>query len=677
MVTVRPMSLRQKLTGIIFLVSMTVLCLTSVFFVSIELRYIRNSLHENLVSLSEVITANGMMALATKDVQAAEDVLQTVQAQPDVVTAYFFYPEGRMVAAYSHEVSGAPRPDSSVDPEALKLEERQIRQGLLNRQWQLWDENSWVSLFVPMMVDDRPVGFFYLRSEATRIQLQMLWMLLGWLVVLGVAAMLSYLLSSRVQRIISKPVDALVERMRQVPLRHRLEERGASPPTDEFGALFEGFEEMVRALNRRDEMLLRHHSNLEKEIEIRTRELREAKEMAESATEAKSRFLANVSHEIRTPMIGVLGMSDLLRQSPLPEKEKQLVETVHQSGEALLAIINDLLDLSKAESGKLILEKVPFNIRLTIEEALRIMQIQADEKGLALGLEYPAKAPEWLRGDPVRLRQILINLIGNAIKFTGQGEVRVIVRADQAEPGENLPLQIAVQDTGVGLRPEDQERIFESFQQADSSTTRRFGGTGLGLTIVRELTEVMGGTISVASASQKGSCFTVHLTLEVAMPSEPPEELTPVEEAAAESGAIGQSVLLAEDNPTTQHLLRLLLQDAGLKVTIVENGLEAVAFLAREKVDLVLMDCQMPAMDGFEATRKLRSMGLQVPVVALTAHVRNEDEHRCLTAGMDDFLGKPFKKIELEAMLGKWLPAAGPCGLQSEPGTARAGHEAC
>ncbi len=650
------MTIRQRLTGIIFLVSMTVLCLASLFYVFLELRLIRESLQENLVSVSEIVTANAMTALMTKNVLGAEAVLQTMRAQPEIVVGYFLSPQGRVVADYFQKAQGIRRPDSSLDPVVLRMEERQIRQGLLLKNRQLWEEEGWISLFAPITADGQDVGYFYVRSEKARYKLQTLWMLLGWLTVLGVAGALSYLLSSRAQRIISRPIDALVERMRQVPLNSRLEERGTLPAKDEFGTLFEGFEEMVKAIKRRDQTLLRHRENLEKEVELRTAQLREAKELAEAATQAKSRFLANVSHEIRTPMIGVLGMSDLLRGSPLPEKERQLAETVHRSGEALLTIINDLLDLSKIEAGKLTLENVPFDLRLTVEAALDIMRGQADQKGLGLFMEYPAAAPQWLVGDPERLRQVLINLLGNAIKFTEQGEVRVVVQIDNAGPDRILPLRISVWDTGVGVRAEDRERIFDSFQQADLSTTRKYGGTGLGLTIVRELVEMMGGMIELESSSGQGSGFTVHLQLEIGAPPQV-ESLQKAHEPLVErSHRAGQSMLLVEDNATTRQLVQLLLEGSGLELFIVENGLKAIEFLKGEKVDLIFMDCQMPGMDGFETTRQLRSMGLQVPVIALTAHAREEDEHRCLAAGMDDFLGKPFRKFELEALLAKWLP---------------------
>ncbi len=665
------MTVRQRLTGIIFLVSMTVLCLSSLLYVLLELRFIRNSLQENLVAVSEIITANAMTALLTKDVLAAEAVLQTMQAQPEVIVAYFLSPRGQVVAEYFQRSDGTRSLDSSLTPAVLAMEERQIRQGLLLKNRQLWEEGGGISLFVPMTANGQDIGYFYVRSEKVRYKGQILWMLLGWLTVLGIAGVLSYLLSSRVQRIISKPIDALVERMRQVPLSSRLDESDASPPMDEFATLFQGFEDMVRAIKKRDQTLHRHRENLEKEVELRTAQLREAKELAEAATQAKSRFLANVSHEIRTPMIGVLGMSELLLAGPLPEKEKQLAVTVHRSAVALLTIINDLLDLSKAEAGKLTLEQVLFDLRLTVEEALDIMRVQAAQKGLGLFLDYPGEAPQWLMGDPERLRQILLNLLGNAIKFTEQGEVRIVVQIGDAGPDRLLPLRISVWDTGVGVRAKDRERIFDSFQQADSTTTRKYGGTGLGLTIVRELVRMMGGMIELESFSGKGSGFTVHLQLEAGAPPQD-QALQKAHAAPVERPPrAGQSMLLVEDNATTRQLVQLLFEGSGLDLFIVENGLQAIEFLTEEKVDLIFMDCQMPDMDGFETTRELRSMGLQVPIIALTALAHEEDEQRCLDAGMNDFLRKPFRKFELEATLAKWLPEANlqaPAGTETAPG---------
>lgn len=651
------MSVRQKLTGIIFLVSMIVLCLSSAFSAYVELRHLRQSMREDLGALSGILTANGVVELATRNFAGADNILKTVHSQPDVVTAYFFFPDGEVVAAYSHDSGEEHRTGRPLDPKILRMEEVQIDQGVAEKRQIIWEENNWMSVFSPMFLNNRLVGSLYIRSEMVRYQIQALWLALGWLSVLGIAAVLSFLLSSRFQQVISRPVELLTERMKEIPLKHRQVPRDPALPTDEFGMLFEGFDEMVKALDRRDQQLLEHRQNLEKEVELRTNELREAKELAENATAAKSRFLANVSHEIRTPMVGVLGLSDLLRQGGLPEHEKQLAETLHQSGESLMAIINDLLDLSKAESGKLTLEAIPFNLVRCIEDSANIMRAKALEKGIELIAEWPDSAKQWLIGDPVRIRQVLINLISNAVKFTEQGEVRVSARFDLDTSGEEGDLLISVQDTGIGLRQQDHERIFDSFQQADSSTTRRYGGTGLGLTIVRDLIQLMGGDISLESTYGEGSRFSIRLKLPVAEGGPIPETgvMPQTQAAPIEKQRLAARILLAEDNPTTQQLLLILLENAGLDVTVVDNGRQAVDFLDQQSVDLVFMDCQMPEMDGLEATGQLRRKGIKVPVVALTAHAREEDEVKCLKAGMDDFMSKPFRKFELDMILEKWL----------------------
>ena len=353
-------------------------------------------------------------------------------------------------------------------------------------------------------------------------------------------------------------------------------------------------------------------------------------------------------------MVGILGVSDLLRQSGLPEKEKQLAETVYQSGEALLAILNDLLDLSKAEAGKLSMEQVPFSLQRVAEDAVQMLQMKTSGKPVDLKLRLSGDCQRKVVGDPGRLRQVLLNLITNALKFTEKGEVLVDLQMRYGLSDGDADVVIAVRDTGIGLRPEDQERIFDSFEQVDTSTTRNYGGTGLGLTIVRQLVEEMGGSISLDSVYGEGSCFTLRLNLPFAKQT----FLVETTESAGDIPVLslpGRRVLLAEDNPTTQQLLQIMLENVDLEVHIVQTGREAIAFLEKQDVDLVLMDCQMPEMDGIEATRSLRAAGLQTPVIALTAHAREEDEGRCLTAGMDDFLGKPFRKNELEAILLKWL----------------------
>jgi CheY-like chemotaxis protein len=364
-----------------------------------------------------------------------------------------------------------------------------------------------------------------------------------------------------------------------------------------------------------------------------------------------------MSHEIRTPMIGVLGMTDLLRSEPLTPRQRQLADTAHRSGEALLVILNDLLDFSKVEAGQLRLEALPFNPGGVATEVVDLFAEQAGSKGLELSLAIAAGVPDQVIGDPGRVRQIMLNLVGNAVKFTERGGISLSLAADEAAD-RCVTLRISVRDSGIGLDEEARRRIFLPFDQGETSMSRRYGGTGLGLSIVRELALLMQGDVAVESTPGGGSCFTVTLRLALNPEMTARSAATSAAVPAIYTGASGSRVLLVEDNPTTQELMRILLQMAGVTVTTADDGETALAMLAAETVDLIFMDCQMPQLDGLEATRRLRERGIRTPVVALTAHAYQDDAERCRAAGMDDFLAKPFRQQELWAVLAKWLPPA-------------------
>jgi PAS domain S-box-containing protein len=388
------------------------------------------------------------------------------------------------------------------------------------------------------------------------------------------------------------------------------------------------------------------------------RALQEAAQAAESASRAKAEFLATMSHEIRTPLNGVIGLSRVLEQSELPVRETGYVRLINSCASTLLGMVNDVLDFSKIEAGQMVLEPSDCDLRALIQETGDVIAHRARARSLGFEVSVAPEVPCRVTVDVNRLRQILLNLLGNALKFTGNGGFAL--RVSTGSLARNRSLMFAVTDTGNGISPEDQAKLFKRFSQVDASSTRRFQGSGLGLAISRDLAQLMGGDIRLSSALGAGSTFTLEIPLVEATSAPGPQEADPTERAA-------DAILLVEDNPINQLVAQALLEKLGYpNVTIAENGQEALDRCAQRSFALILMDCQMPVMDGFEATRQLRASGFMEPIIALTAGAVSSDRDRCLASGMNDYLAKPIDARLLGSTLHFWLSAAARDVIQSD-----------
>ncbi len=610
-------SIKTQILSVIMLISSIALILAFFFFLVYDFFYVKNKTEEQINSLAQVIASNNKVSMEYGYGQAAEQDLSDVlmSDHPNIIDACIYDSSKTAIAVYFRASAKNAKPAAYRTPPFTDFN---------------FPGNF---LYIYRAIEDeygKNVGTVYLRTDLNALYQRLYQYSLVLLIIFVGVIVLTYLLSLWSQRIISEPILSLAENTNLISAEQDYSFRiPRDDRADEIGTLIDGFNEMLSR------------------IEEQNLALTFAKEQAEQSSKAKEQFLANMSHEIRTPMFAVMGLTDTLLEGQPNDKQREHLDHIKVSAEHLLVLINDILDLSKIDSGMLTFEERLIDLNQLLEAVMASSTQKIKQKGLVIKQNVPNSTPPKFIGDPVRLKQILINLFSNAVKFTQKGEVELGVQLLESTATDVL-LKFFVRDTGIGIPEDKQDYIFSIFTQASSDTTRRYGGTGLGLAICKQLVELQGGQIKVQSQVGVGSTFSFNIRYKLPLPQNASELIMPSNNEKPQS----KHILLAEDVEINQMLVANMLKANQHTVEIAQNGLIAFEMLKEKHFDLVLMDVHMPELDGYQATQRIRKELAEpkstIPIIAITASALKTELDRCIAAGMNDYISKPFNKLTLQ-----------------------------